>query len=253
MLFNEFIDSTSLILDDIKDTFKSFISDLSKVIEEIGSPELAMIATPIAIATAVLFPELEVVELAIPELIVAVGKICELISDVAKIIIGDDGIENDDLGMRATDADKSPENFDNYTEYVEYLKTITPDYERLSTMTPEERLPYSIMGASIREHQISETIDVNVPVETYAVAEKIHMPAQEVSGYLHTAEDKGIDELPNLGDYFAKDKLDRQSQVEVRECLVEGISNTNPELTKDQVEEKLFDYTSSFQSDTIEE
>lgn len=187
------------------------------------------------------------------ELVYEIGNICVLISDVTNILIGDDGIEPDDLGMRASMAEKAPESFDNYGQYVEYLKTITPDAERLEAMTPEERLPYAMIGASIREKQLSETLGVDTPIETFAIAQKVDMNAQEVSGYLEAAANRGIDELPSLGDYFAEDKLDGKVQVEVRECLIDGISKANPDLSETAVEEKLFDYTDSFQTDSIEE
>jgi len=245
---NSFMEPAMNVLSCVTDSVKSFLTNLDSDMKEIGSPGLIAIAAPLTIAAAMMFPEL-----AIPEMIIAVGNICVLISDVAKLLIGDDGIEPDDLGMRASMAENAPEQFDNYGEYVEYLRTITPDTERLAAMTAEERLPYTLIGASIREKQISEAMSVETPAETYVCAQKAGMNAQEVSGYIEAASSKGIEELPNLGDYFGGEKLDGKAQGEVRECLVEGISKANPELSDSEVEEKLFDITDGFQTDSIEE
>ena len=243
-----FLEAAVSAISVVTDTVKSFLTKLDSDMKEIGSSALTALVAPLAIAAAVMFPEL-----AIPEMIIAVEIICVLISDVTKILIGDDGIEPDDLGMRVSMAEKAPESFDNYGQYVEYLKTITPDSERLEAMSPEERLPYAMIGASIREKQLSESLGVDTPIDTFTVAQKVDMNAQEVSGYLEAAANRGIDELPSLGDYFAEDKLDGKAQVDARECLIDGISKANPDLSETAVEEKLFDYTDSFQTDSIEE
>lgn len=242
------LDVAGSVIGGLSEPIKDFLNDTDNELNEHFDSEIAGLGAAAAIASVLLFPELEIVEL-----VVAIGNICELISEVASLILGDDEIDVDDLGMRAELSDKSAEEFGSYDEYVDYLNSIEPDHDRLMALTDQQRLPYSLAGASIREQQIADRLGVNTPIETYASAYKAGMSPEELSGTMKAAVDHGIESLPDLGDYFSEDKLTQAEQVEMRECITEGVSEAHPEMTESDVNEKLFDLKNTYQSDSIEE
>lgn len=245
---SSFFDGVSSFFSSVKDTVSDFLSDVSEKIanfvEDFG-PVINLVCIATTVAVMVLFPELDVAGI-----VMVITNICDLVSKLADSTMEEPArIDAADLGMRAEQSDKKPEDFDNYNDYIEHLtKNIQIDKEKMENLSAPERMAYSLAGLGIREQQISENLRANIPAETYVDAYKAGMSSNELKGMIdYLAENK--DELPRLGDYFNGETLNSEEQQDMRMALHEAIKETDLAQTEDAIENRIFEIKEAYQKE----
>lgn len=169
------------------------------------------------------------------------GPMATIISAVAQLLgvfKKEDDVE--ELGAKAMQSDKSPEDFDSNAEYIEHLRNdIKLDREKFEKAGDVEKLARVAMGTSIAMKGINEEKDFDIPIEAWVSMAKLGLNetnAKEVDTILDTFKDG------NLGD-FAKyvdgklegiDKNDKMS-----DSLVDMYKELEPNSSVSDIEDKV--------------
>ncbi len=166
-----------------------------------------------------------------------VTSVIETVAKELDIIKPEDNIE--DLGDRAMRADKKIEDFENTTEYINYLKyAIKPkprdEFERLS---PEERVARRALGASILSKAIEEKYDMKIPVEFWAKATRVGLNDKEIQGILQKFKDVGIE--PEQFVRYLEKELEMKNEDKVENVLVEVYKKIAPNMSLKEIEERV--------------
>ena len=164
-----------------------------------------------------------------------------IISSVAQML----GVCNkedspEDLGRRAVESNKKPEDFDSTEQYIEHLKNdIQIDQEKMKTETDIDKMAYTAIGAGIEVKGISEKKGFEIPLETWATFAKLGMEdkEQEVNALL----DDFKSDVGKLTDY-AEGKLNAKEEMTVGNQLVETYQRLEPDMPEADIEKKVMQF-----------
>jgi hypothetical protein len=117
----------------------------------------------------------------------SVMQVIQVVSTLLGILNSEDNIE--ELGAKAMDADKKPEDFDSNAEYIDYLRNdIELDREKFENATDVEKTARQAVGASIVIKGIEEKKGFDIPVTTWVAMAKLGLgdKAEEIHKILDT-------------------------------------------------------------------
>ena len=177
----------------------------------------------------------------LPEVLLAIKVVCVVVNAVAEALgIKDKEETPEETGMKAEQADKKPEDFDSINEYIEYLRNdIEVDKEKLENLSDEEKAKYSAAGMGIYIEGIKEKYNVDIPDSFWKTTAEHNMTGEEVKGCLDAFEERDIS-AENIEKYLdGKPVDDRIGYSEVSDCIIEGLKEANPEMSEEQLEERL--------------
>lgn len=144
----------------------------------------------------------------------------------------------DELGERAMLSDKKPEDFDSINKYIEHLKSNVPfDKEKFDSLDDKELLARSSIGASITLKGINEKLNLTVTPEFMEIVASQKLEANEIIGTIKAYKEKEL-KLENYGLYL-KDELTLDETTKHSNALVEAYQKLEPELSKEQIENKV--------------
>lgn len=143
-----------------------------------------------------------------------------------------------ELGQKAMQCDKTPDDFDSISAYIDHLRNeVTIDKGLLGCLDEKELLARSAMGTAITLKGISEKLDTAITPKFIATVAAQNLETQEIISTIKTYKDKNL----NTEDYAAylKDELSIAESQKHSRALVEAYQKLEPELSIEQIEDKV--------------
>lgn len=144
----------------------------------------------------------------------------------------------EELGERAMLSDKKPEDFDSINDYIDHLRNnVVFDKEKFDNLDEKDLLARSSIGASITLKGINEKLDATVTQSFMAKAASQDLETDEIIGTIKAYKEKEL----KLDDYelYLNDELSLDETTKHSNALVEAYQKLEPELSIDQIENKV--------------
>ena len=164
-----------------------------------------------------------------------------IVTEIGKILGLDEEDSTEEIGFKALDADKKPENFDSIEQYIKYLKEeIELDKEKFNEMSQEQKLACNAIGSIIIAKGISENKGIEIGPDFLVEAAKQKMEPREAEIYIDRFKENNL-EL-KLTDYLKCD-LPIEEMKRIDPVVKDVIKELNPKFTEEQIGNKLDDMT----------
>jgi len=178
------------------------------------------------------------------EFLTVATKTLELINSVVEFIAKKLGIIEDkdsaeDLGDRAMRAEKTEEDFNSTSDYIEYLKKEieAKKPEELEKLSPEERLARVAMGTAMLSKAIEEKTSLEIPVSFWKDAVEAGLSGEEIDLMLKKFKEAGI--APADFSKYLRRELDFKDSYKFDNVLIEEYKELEPTLSSEEIEEKV--------------
>jgi len=168
-----------------------------------------------------------------------IGPIIEAITLVGKlldVLNSNDDVE--ELGNKAIQADKKPEDFDSISEYIDYLRNdITIDKDKLKSSDKSTELANKVIGTSITAKGIEEKLDTNIAMEFWKEVIKQKLKETEIVKTIEVYKKNNL----NNADYekYMIGDMNLEDRKKHSRSLIETYSELEPSLSKDEIEDKV--------------
>jgi len=165
----------------------------------------------------------------------AISTIVQLVGILFDVISAKENPE--ELGAKAMQADKQPENFNSNAEYIDYLRNeVKLDQAKFDNPSAEDKDARTAVGVSIIAKGIQETKGFDIPIEAWVALARVGLDKESNLGEINTILDtfKG-EKLESFSDY-TKGSLDAKKELEVGNTLVDMYHNLEPDLSKEEIE-----------------
>lgn len=117
----------------------------------------------------------------------------------------------EELGMKAEQADKKPENFDSINDYIEYLRQeIKVDAAKLENLSKEERMKYQAVGLGLYVKNIEEKQGMKLdPAFLKVVPEMINLgyTAQDIGNLMQSMKKNGVNDMKMYPEFMKGELL----------------------------------------------
>lgn len=214
---------------------------ISTVCSTIGSALFSGGTGIAALAKSFIAP---VIGLPIVEILVAVETIGKIISVVAGLLgLTSEEETPEELGMKAEEAEKKPEDFDSTQEYIEYLRNeVKVDKQKLETLSQEEKVVYGAIGSAIYVKGMEEKYGMEMSGDFWATVAQMNMKGEEVKAYIESFKAAGIKDMKDMSDYIKCEPLaDGKNPKIISDAMLGALKELNPEMSDEALEDKLLD------------
>lgn len=117
----------------------------------------------------------------------------------------------EELGMKAEQADKKPEDFDSINDYIEYLRQeIKVDDAKLENLSEEERMKYQAVGLGLYVKNIEEKQGMKLdPAFLKVVPEMINLgyTAQDIGNLMRSMKKNGVNDMKMYPEFMKGELL----------------------------------------------
>lgn len=117
----------------------------------------------------------------------------------------------EELGMKAEQADKKPEDFDSINDYIEYLRQeIKVDAAKLENLSEEERMKYQAVGLGLYVKNIEEKQGMKLdPAFLEVVPEiiKLGYTAQDIGNLMQSMKKNGVNDMKMYPEFMKGELL----------------------------------------------
>lgn len=117
----------------------------------------------------------------------------------------------EELGMKAEQADKKPEDFDSINDYIEYLRQeIKVDAAKLENLSKEERMKYQVVGLGLYVKNIEEKQGMKLdPAFLKVVPEMINLgyTAQDIGNLMQSMKKNGVNDMKMYPEFMKGELL----------------------------------------------
>lgn len=117
----------------------------------------------------------------------------------------------EELGMKAEQADKKPEDFDSINEYIEYLRQeIKVDAAKLEKLSDEERMKYQVLGLGLYVKSIEEKQDMKLDSAFLKVVPEIinlGYSAQDIGNLMQSMKKNGVNDMKMYPEFMKGELL----------------------------------------------
>lgn len=117
----------------------------------------------------------------------------------------------EELGMKAEQADKKPEDFDSINDYIEYLRQeIKVDAAKLENLSEEERMKYQAVGLGLYVKNIEEKQGMKIdPAFLKVVPEMINLgyTAQDIGNLMQSMKKNGVNDMKMYPEFMKGELL----------------------------------------------
>ncbi|WP_414698497.1 hypothetical protein [Peptacetobacter sp. AB845] len=176
-------------------------------------------------------------DLGIGEVINIVDTVSKIVEVVSKLLGISTNDNTEELGAKALECDKKPDDFDTVGEYIKYVENeIELDKEKFNSMSKEEKAVCSAVGAGILLSGISENKKVDVEMDFIVEAAKQGFSAKEINDLIDKFKEHGV--ALNLSKYL-KGELTSSENKEFTPVLKEYLKEVNPDLDEDGIEQRI--------------
>lgn len=177
--------------------------------------------------------------LGIGEILIAVQIIVTVIGAIANILgVKEENESPEEIGMKAEQAEKKPENFDSYQEYINYLrKEVQIDKTKLDNLSPEDKIKYGTVGSAILVKGIEEKEKFEIPAEFVAEIGKQNMSIEETRQYIKEFKNENL-QLKDFVNYL-KGTVQDKIYERVGNTIEYAIRDLNPEMSNQDLDSKI--------------
>ena len=236
---------------DIKDRMEDKMGLIGDFFSGIASVGAAIVGAVVSIAehvgpmigecAKVIVEKIKDLNIDIPSCINMIGDIVEILTKIFDI----DSEQQEVLGAKAEQAEKTIEDFDNDTiAYINYLKNeIQLDKEKFNSLSQEEKLGYKVTGIAIESQALSQKMDMEITPDSLVLIPKlesqgINIDVKTLVKIFEVLKGEGIQSLNDVSDLLeGKGDSDR---IKTGEALAKALTeNTNLHVSdlKDAVRE----------------
>lgn len=117
----------------------------------------------------------------------------------------------EELGMKAEQADKKPEDFDSINDYIEYLRQeIKVDAAKLENLSEEERMKYQAVGLGLYVKNIEEKQGMKLdPAFLKVVPEMINLgyTAQDIGNLMQSMKKNSVNDMKMYPEFMKGELL----------------------------------------------
>lgn len=169
-------------------------------------------------------------------LAIRVGEVIKAVGISLGIIMPNDDLQ--ELGEKAMMSEKTPADFDSISAYIDHLRNdVTIDKEKFSRLDEKELLARSAIGSAITLQGINEKLETVVCPQFMAMVATQNLTADEIVATIKTYKEKSL----STSDYslYLKDELSIAQSREHSNALVEAYQQLEPELSIEQIEDKV--------------
>lgn len=177
---------------------------------------------------------------------VGIGDVLTVIMVVAKVIswiaeklgLTTEEEQPEDLGMKAEQADKKPEDFDSIEEYIKYLREeVEIDKEKMEKLSQEERAKYAAVGSAILVQGIEEKYKIQLPAEFWCTVVDRKMDEEHIKCLIDTFKEKGVTDMKDMDDYLNNRKIESGTpRSEISDTIIEAIKKQNPGISQEDID-----------------
>lgn len=168
--------------------------------------------------------------------------IIDIITDVLSIV-DKDKTNAYDLGVKVTETEKKPENFDSIQDYIKYLQNEVK-YEK-KEHSESEILSYKAIGGHLLIKGIEEKLKVNISPEFWLEVGRNKLTSQEIIGIVKKYSEEGL--KLDFVEYLSG-KLSPKEEQKRGEFLVDIFSSLDSEKSKDEIEDRLMEMEKNTQN-----
>lgn len=169
----------------------------------------------------------------------AISQIVQIVGMIMDIL--KPGEDPEELGAKAMEADKKPEDFESTSEYIDYLRNeVELDRKKFDNATDEQKFARQAVGSTIVSKAISEKKGFDIPMGTWIALAKLKM--DDTSGPL---VDKILDtfgkdgNLESFNDYVDGKISNPKKEIEVGNKISDMLQELNPNLSEEDIEKKV--------------
>lgn len=168
--------------------------------------------------------------------IMAVAKVVSWIAEKLGLTTEDE--QPEDLGMKAEQADKKPEDFDSIEEYIKYPREeVEIDKEKMEKLSQEERAKYAAVGSAILVQGIEEKYKMQLPAEFWCTVVDRKMDEEQIKCLIDTFKEKGVTDMKDLDDYLNNRKIESGTpRSEISDTIIEAIKKQNPGISQEDID-----------------
>lgn len=197
------------------------ISAVSSAVSSIGSTLASAASNFLKVAAPFLGP---------------IVQIIGLISNLLGVKKEDESVE--EIGAKAMLSDKKPEDFDNYTDYINHLRNdIKLDKEKFEQAGDVEKLARTAVGATVLAKGIEDKKGFEIPTEAWIAMAKLGLESKdkEVDALLDTFKDGKLESFAK----YVDGKLDAKTEGEIGDTLVGMYQKLEPNASPEDIEKKV--------------
>ncbi len=168
--------------------------------------------------------------------------IIDIITDVLSIV-DKDKTNSYDLGVKVTETDKKPEDFNSIQDYIKYLQDEVK-YEK-KVHNESEILSFKAVGGQLLIKGIEEKLNVNTSPEFWLEVGRNKLSSGEIIGIIKKYGEEGL--KLDFADYLNGKLSPKEEQIR-GEFLVNVFSSLSPETSKVEIENKLMEMEKNTQN-----
>lgn len=175
------------------------------------------------------------------EILLAIHVICKVVSSIAEAL----GLKNEEespeeLGMKAEEADKKPEDFDTTEAYIEYLRNeVEIDKNKLENLKEEDKIKYGAIGSAIYIKGIEEKYGMSMPAEFWTTVADLKMDGKEVKAYIDNFKEHDINDMSDMVGYVKRDLEEGKDRGKISDAMIDALKELNPDASEDELYGKL--------------
>jgi len=165
-----------------------------------------------------------------------VVQIIQIVGMLLKVLMPEDDIE--EMGAKAMEADKKPEDFDSNAEYIDYLRDeVQLDKEKFDKANDIEKAARTAVGATIVAKGIGEQKGFDIPLTAWVAMAKLNLSdkAEEVDKLLETFKNGKLEDFAK----YVDGKLDIKKEGEIGDDLVEMYKELEPNCSIEEIENRV--------------
>ena len=164
-----------------------------------------------------------------------IANVIETIGKILNVIASDDKI--DELGAKAIQSDKKPEDFEKISDYIEHLKNeVELDMEKFNNAKTEDKLARKAIGATIVSKGIEAKKETSIPMEFWKEVTKQGMNNIEIEKTIDLFKEHKED---NKFSEYMNGKLGYKDEVKVGGMIIEMYRKLDPNMTIEEIEDKI--------------
>lgn len=169
-------------------------------------------------------------------LAIRVGEAIKAVGISLGIIMPNDDLQ--ELGEKAMMSEKTPADFDSISAYIDHLRNdVTIDREKFNRLDEKELLARSAIGSAITLQGINEKLETVVCPQFMAMVATQNLTADEIVATIKTYKEKSLS--TSHYSLYLKDELSIEQSREHSNALVEAYQQLEPELSIEQIEDKV--------------
>ena len=173
-----------------------------------------------------------------------VGKIASVVAKFLEVTKGEESPM--ELGLRAEMSDKKPEDFNNYKDYINYIKNeVKIDEEKLKNASDIDKAKYTAIGSGVLIKGIEDKKDMDIGADAFVALAKIGVEnldklggARGVDAILDTFKDGKLGEFAK---YVSGDLNSVKDKIMVSDRLTETFKSLNPDLDIKDIQKEVMD------------